>query len=157
MDKFTNNYKLIYQGIYSLLGTHQNAESFARYYGMEFSDLEQIAAMELWRVCQRFKDEGEATFAHYAITCIKYRILCEVRRKGHLIRVPDERAGRPEPYQMENLDKPIFEDGQKRMLHEYIPSKADVEEIVIKKLTLEEKLSRLNPSERTLIYMKLLS
>lgn len=154
-EKFASNYKLIYQAIYSLLGCHGNAEIYAKKYGMEFSDLEQIAAEMLWKACQSYEDRGTATFAYYAITCIQKRILSEIRRRGHLIRVPEWQSGRPKPYEMENLDKQLFDTGQKRMLYEVIPSDTNVEQIVIRKITLEEKLQKLKRLERIVVYMKL--
>jgi RNA polymerase sigma factor (sigma-70 family) len=154
-EKFLSNYKLIYQAIYSLLGGHENAEIYARKHGMEFSDLEQIAAEALWKACLSYEEQGTATFAYYAITCIKKRILLEARRRGPLIRVPELRAGRPKPYEMECLDEPIFETGQKRMLYEVIPSNVSVEQAVIRKITLEEKLRWLKQEEKTVVCMKL--
>lgn len=154
-EKFLSNYKLIYQAIYSLLGGRKNAEIYAEKHGMEFSDLEQIAAEMLWKACQSYKENGTATFAYYVIVCIQKRILSEARRRGHLIRVPEERSGRPDPYEMENLDKPLFDTGQKRMLYEVIPSDMNVEQIVVQKLTLEEKLQQLKREERIVVCMKL--
>lgn len=124
--------------------------------GMEYEDFDQIALAELWRCCLKHDEtQGEKGFRSFAIRSIRFAVLDAMRRKGSLIRYPDDMKERAEvEYFESNAPESNRGDGEVD-LHSLIASTVNVERQVILKLTLEEKLSVLNPNERVIITCKL--
>lgn len=152
---YLENEKLIYQAIYSHFKSHHFAERVANQYNMDFDDFVQIGAMALWKACNKYQDEGEASFAHYAITWIKSSIMTEIKRRGYLIRYPEQKLKDIKKYEFDSLDREAFEDGQKRMVKEIIPSNLSVEKQVIRKIEFYEKLRKVNDRQQKIILMRL--
>jgi RNA polymerase sigma factor (sigma-70 family) len=152
MVNFEENRKLIYRAIYSKYKTHEAVERIARKYGMDFEDVEQIAAETLYKCCLRFKETGEATFAHYAITTIQQQIYTEFVRRGEMVRIPHEKR-KDIKHEYTSLDLQLG-DTEETFLG-LLPSNFNVEKRVIRKITLEEKMNMLKENERKVIMMKI--
>lgn len=120
-------------------------------HGMEYEDFDQIALAELWRCClQHDEDQGEKAFRGFVVKSVRFAVMDVFRRKGSLIKYPDEMKERA---QIDYLESKAEAD--ELDFHNLIPANTDVERYVLLKLTLEEKLSVLNPDERLVIRCKL--
>jgi RNA polymerase sigma factor (sigma-70 family) len=154
MRDFEENRKLIYAAINSLFGNELFARKIANKHHMEFADFEQIGAEALYKCCMRFEEDGEGTFANYAIVSIKKTIQAECRRRGELVRRPENKQ-REIKHSYDSLDRSVMEDGKEKPVYEYIPTNTNVEKHVIKKITFEEMMNSLKDVEREVLLMKL--
>lgn len=152
MRDFHENQKLIYQAIYSQYGSQGAIERIAKKYGMDFSDVEQIGAETLYKCCLRFQEQGESTFANYAIRNIQMQIQTEFRRRGEMVRIPDEKR-KDIKHEYQSLDTPLGDTDE--TFASLLPSTVNVEKKVIRKITMEEKLETLKEIEREVILLKL--
>lgn len=126
--------------------------------GMEYEDFDQIALTELWRCClQHDEEQGERAFRTFVIKSIRFAVLDAMRRKGALIRYPDEIKERLQVVYFESHASETNRGGDVVDLHSLVESTVNIERQVLLKLTLEEKLSSLNPDERFIILCKLAS
>lgn len=150
-EEYEKHKNLVFTAIYSLFKSHKRAVEVAQCNYCEFDDLVQIGNYCLLRCIENNNNEG-ASFAHYAITSIKKEIINVLRFKGSLIRVPH---GTNEPKKIFlSSDYKVSEDGPETFI-DFLPVKTNVENLVINKITLEEKLNTLNERYRTVIHYKL--
>lgn len=144
--------RLAYFTLYKVFGDRRQVEEVARKHNMEFDDLAQVAMIELWE-CKKRYVPGEATFKHYAIESIRYKLFAELRRRSALIRIPEEKRHEVR-ISYESLDKEVHSDTGKTAAF-YIPSRQNVEKTVIRKMILEEKLNMLTSFQRSIIELQL--
>lgn len=155
-DRFNKYQRLAFYALRLIWPQQERQRRAALINGMEYEDFNQIALTELWRCCvQHDESEGEKGFREFAIKSIRYALLDVFRRKSSLIKYPDDVKERAEVHSFESPAPETGRGGDPVDMHSIIPSSTNVERQVILKLTLEEKLSVLNPNERFIIRCKL--
>lgn len=125
-------------------------------HGMEYEDFDQIALAELWRCClQHDEGQGEKAFRGFVIKSVRFAVMDVFRRKGSLIKYPDEMKDRAKIEYFESQAPENSGGSEEVDFHSMLPADTNVERQVLLKLSLEEKLSILNPHERLVICCKL--
>lgn len=146
-EELYNKYeKIVYVSINELI---KYKENFCFKKGMTIEDLEQYGRLALWKACLKCKDESR--LASYAYMVVKGAIkdLIFNMTPIHLIRLPyrNTQDEREEVASYLSVDKENDETGL-TMLDELPSPYTSVENYVLKKIELEEKLSALAEKQK---------
>lgn len=158
-ERFEKYRRLAYFAIRKVWPEQSRQRSAANRIGMDYEDFDQIALCELWRCCLNFEGDSEKGFREYAIKSIRFSLIDELRRRSSLIKYSDSEKQRAE---ILSFDAPAPAEKSNRGGTVDLNSLIDgggqsVEAQVIRKLTLEDRLSVLNQDERLIISCKIAS
>lgn len=160
MNQFIkDNEGLIYTALYKLFYNKESITKVADKNGMSFDDLMQVGRLALWEAEGKFDESRGYTFSTFAVSLIRFRILRELKSKGHLIRLPVHTDQKKIAFQMVPGDKPVNGDGD--TIFSVIASEERLEEETLNHLHYQERvkevlsiLKELKPKDREVILMK---
>jgi RNA polymerase sigma factor (sigma-70 family) len=159
MDTFLKaNERLIWLSIIRQFETQYNAERIASNHNMDLDDLLQIGRIGLWE-CKKNFDENKGTFSTYAVKYIRLSFMRELKRKGHLIRIPAHHDIKDYDFVFIPGDKPANDEGEN--IFTIISSGYDLENEVIEQMDLEQRIKKLkevvttlSPKDREIVIMR---
>lgn len=157
IDRFNQHQRFAFFVLRLIWPDQARQKAAAQKAGMDYEDFDQIALAELWRCCLNFDDGNDTQFRAYVKKSIRLSLLDEMRRRGSLLKYSYDNMEHAAVIHFEKPAPSSKRGGSNVDMHALIDDGKSVENYVVTKITLEERLSVLNEKERKVILYKLAS
>ena len=126
-------------------GSEKTARRIASENGADYEDYLQVGYMTLWQITSKH-DPSRKAFYYFATRAIKLDLMTFIRRKSSLLKLPDDKA-------VELKKCLAFSD----IIHfeEILPSYYNVENYVVNKVELENRMKALNDLDKKIIKLSM--